>query len=477
MAETQQHQMIHRKRLSFALASSLGVEVINKIIPLFVLHLAQKRLGLESFGFAQFGISVFEVMIPLLTYGYNNFGSIAIGKHRDDPALINKLVSNILTLKLLHALVIGLVAILGTRLIPSYQPYHTMMFALSFLLLLNVPEMMWVLLGIQKMVSINLFMAIARVISFGLIFTFVHQKEDAILFVILNLAFNVVFGLFTFGYALKFIRLIRPDMPTLRRILHQSSHWAVVVIAVILTERTDMLWAERLFGLTGSGLYAGAARLSHSLLQLVSIITLVFSSEMVIVHDKEGFTSHVRLAAWSLFFFLLPIMVGLPFVSGDILTLIYDQGFQSTHLVLNLLVVGTFFSALTTLFGSQVLMMRHQELTVIKGFVGGLGLAIGCEYGLAHIWGLPGIALGQCIGKGAAAAYLMVKARPHLTSLPWMELVKTAIPAVLMGLTLLILPAQNFIPRIAVGASSYLIFSMFFNRERLASVARRLTNR
>ncbi len=61
---------MHKKRLSIAVLSGLIVETLNKIVPLVIMFVAQKRLGMESFGFALFGVSIIEMAVNFVNLGF-----------------------------------------------------------------------------------------------------------------------------------------------------------------------------------------------------------------------------------------------------------------------------------------------------------------------------------------------------------------------------------------------------------------------
>ena len=92
--------MLNKKRISLTVGFSVFSEVVNKLLPLYLVHFAQKTLGVPGLGFAQFGITVIEITIPFITFGYNNYGIVKAGQIKDDPEAVGRLIGKIMLMKL-----------------------------------------------------------------------------------------------------------------------------------------------------------------------------------------------------------------------------------------------------------------------------------------------------------------------------------------------------------------------------------------
>lgn len=451
--------MLHKKRISITILTGLFVEFLNKIAPLVIFHLAQKRLGLEKFGYALFGISVIELVIPFITFGYNQYGTIAAGK---DPERIRKLMSNIFVLKFIHLLI--LLAFLYSFFLfsPNYRIYYPMMLPLGMLLLFSVFETVWVQAASQKVAVSNLSYGVCRFISLILILRFIQDSQDAILFAILSLVSNAIINIFSVGYTFRSFSLVRPDWTSMRVLFKKSQPFAVIALLTIVNERMDIFLAEHFDGLSGAGYYAGCARLGHSLIQIANTIIMAFFSEMVSVSSKESMTAHMTTSLWVLCFFLSPIVFGVWFVDSDLLSFIFDEKFRSVGKLLSLLFLSATFSLITTSFGQQILLLNGQLKSYALALI--LGIIISFLGTTMAGGGLYAIAISMCIGKSFTSCYVMMAAKKTIRFPIGNILLRTIGPGIIMALGLYFLHLDGFFATLSAGAILYLFSSYWMNR-------------
>ena len=450
--------MIAKKRLSLTLAAGISVEILNKIVPLIILHFAQSRLGLAAFGYAQFGLAAMEMAIPFITFGYNNYGAIQVGQHRDDPAYISSLMSNIITLKLLHALVIFGMLIYMAAYVPGYTEYLPLFLSLGFVLFFAAGETLWVQMGIQRMALAGLFTGIARFTSLGLILLMISRPQDAILYAALTLGSNAMICLMTMTYCFAKFRLTRPRLRDMKTIAAGSLMFAIVSILITFLDRFDILLAEKFFGSDGAGLYAGAARLNHSFLQIVNVIVISFFSEMVAIKDEKALARHLRLGVGLVMFAIVPTIVGTWYIGADLLQLIMGASeFRAMNPTLCLLLISTLAESFVLIFGFQILLLHGKARRMVLGMLLGALCALAAATALAKTNGLLGIAAGALLGKGVAATVITVLALPFMSHFPLGEIAKALLAGLIMFVALLLLPADHRWVSVFGAAAIYLL--------------------
>lgn len=458
---------IQSKRLSFTLLANLVTEIFLKFIPLLMIHLGQRRLGLEAFGYAQFGIALIETVLPFIPAGYNNYGTVRLGQIRDDVTGIRRLISNMVALKLIHALVVLGMLVALTLVVPGYHPYTALVVILSFALLFSGTEMLWVQIGIQKYAWFGLFNAIGKLVSLALVVLFVHGPSDASAYAAFTLLATTVLNLGTTIYCLRLYPLLRPQWNEMRAIIRNSKAFALVSVLLVVYERVDILLVERMFDLTNVGLYGGPARIGHALNQIVAAIVLSFFAEMVVQHSRESLTKHLAVSVWTTLSFLSPIVFGAWFVGHEVLGLILGGEFYQQRDVLGMLLFGNLGSALMGIFGLQILQNRGaaQELLVALG--GGIVATVVLIIGLGSRFGLIGVATAQVLGKGVAVAVMVYYGRRFVDYLPWRECVGALLPGAVMAACLLLLPDFGVFATVGIGGLIFVPVFALCNRQRL----------
>lgn len=456
--------MVYKKRISVTLLTGLLIEILNKIAPLIIFHIAQKRLGTENLGFALFGISVIELVTPFIMYGYNQYGAITAGR---DPQLISRLMSGITFLKFFHFLVLLSLLYFFFKYVPAYQDYFTLIMSLSFLLGCSILDFMWVQSATQELRITNIIIGVCRLITLMLILFFIKDSQDAILFAVLSLVGNALLNFFSMGYSLKKFSFQTPDWPLIKDIFIKSSPYSIIIILGIIGERMDIFFAEHFGGLVGAGYYACCARLGNSLTQIANTIINAFFSEMVSINDKESQVTHMKMSTWVLLFFLSPIIFGVWFVDGDILSFIFDESFRSIQSLLGFLFLSISFGLLASSFGQQILLINGQIKTYSFALFCGIVSACICVYFIGSL-SLHAIAISMCVGKFISLVLVMRAVKRHLEIFPFSIIYKTMVPGVVMSSALYFLNYQNFFLNIFVGGLIFMVFGYLLNRKEFS---------
>ena len=145
--------MVKLHRLTTTLVAGLSAEIANKIFPLVIIHYAQSRLGMERFGYAQFGIYLVDLFLPVVVWGYQMLGSIRTGEEHGAGRSPGAFAGTLITMRLIHAVFATIALFALVYLVPEWQPYRHVVLALSFILFTGALDMTWLHVGTQRMAS------------------------------------------------------------------------------------------------------------------------------------------------------------------------------------------------------------------------------------------------------------------------------------------------------------------------------------
>lgn len=458
--------MIAKKRLSLTIFSSLVAELLGKIVPLAILAMGQRCLGIETLGFILVGITLIEMCFPFISFGYNQYATIEWGTLRTDQAR-RQMVRDLWALKGLHALV-AWGFLLGLCWFSSeYRPYLSLMVTLGFVLLLAAVECLWIQVATQKIAMYGLFNSIAKIVSVVFIYFWVKTPADGTFYALGVLGANGLVCLFTVFACRNWIPFRWASFSPLLPIFHRVKGYAAVAIWLVWMDRVDMFWVNHRFSAHEIGLYAGASRLNQALLQLIWILAWAFFSEAVVTVGKRALSHHLQLATFTLFSLLAPISVGIFFFAEDFLLLLVGPGYTGMTIPLSLLVLGSIGTAGILLLGQQVLQLRQSVGKMFVALVMGFGLFLVVAFVATPRWGLSGVAASQLVGKVFAAAWMLYWAHPFLDRVPWREVGSCLLPAMIMGLGLYCFPQSHWAWRMALAFGIYGVSFVAMNHRRL----------
>jgi O-antigen/teichoic acid export membrane protein len=461
------------KRLSFTILVGVVVEILNKIVPLVVLSYVQKKLGVTAFGGAQFGIAIIEMAIPLVVFGYYHLGLVELSKKPSNSA-IGHLISNLSALKLIHALLVGIGLAFMSLQVESYSGYFWLLIASSIALFFSGIDNVWLFIGTQKMAFVSFLIGLGRILSLVLILTFVQSEQDQIKFAIFYFLANGFVSATTAILAYRRYKLPLPDFFSMRQIISKAKHFALVPIMMVFIDRIDLIVVERLWGSAGAGLYAGPLRLSHSLFQVLTAIANAFLSEVIAINDRKKFSKHIHAGVWILAAVLVPMICGIWFVSGDLLSLIFDDSYRSVGPVLGIMIAGLLFNVTILVYGQQVLLLRGEERFFSLCLIGVVISILAMSSSLSEFWGLTGIAAGMLAAKFIGATFIVRRALAYIDGFPWRSILSSIIPGIIMTLALLLIDLDQLAAKLAAGAIIYALFFVIFNYKMIKTILHKI---
>ena len=428
---------MHFRRLSLSIFMTVLVEIFNKIYPLVIFRFVIDRIGYESFGTAQFGISLVELSVPFITFGYHDYSSIRVGQSRDRNQEIRQVFTHTLLLKIFHAFCLVLFLIGAFSLNPGIARYQGIVLALSFTILGNALDASWMSIGLQKIPLMSVIIVASKVISLlGIVF-FVEQADDGILYAVLHCCANTLVNLTTFAVFVRKYPLMAPkSMKPIKDAFKSTIPFASIAILSILFIRIDWLMVQSLFGDVGTGYYAGPVRINNAVYSFLTAIGMVFFSEALLCKDKEQVSKHYHSALFVLSFLLVPFLVFSFFFDKGILSLLLGELKKDQFGLLFIQASGNIGAVGITLYGLQILATKGETKKIIYSLALGILMSVWLFYlcvnveALRSLWG---ISAAMLVGKLTSASILAYFSRPYLEKVLYGSCLKNVVAGLTTG--------------------------------------------
>ena len=201
-------QIIGANKVLFKNFTSLSLlQIANYLFPLITLPYLVRVLGPEKYGLVNFA-AAFAMYFSIITdYGFNLSATQGISVNRNDPQKTSQIFSAVIIIKMI---LFSFSAVLFTIIIFAFPIFHKdlLLYAISLLTVFGSGLFpIWFYQGIEKMSYILLINVISRTILTSLIFLFVRQESDYLLFAILNSITFVIVGIAGFVFAITKIKV------------------------------------------------------------------------------------------------------------------------------------------------------------------------------------------------------------------------------------------------------------------------------
>ena len=172
------------------LKKNLGFNFIlttcNYIFPIIVYPYVSRVLGVENIGICNFVDSIINYFVLFSMLGVSTYGIREIARCRDDLKKRDEVFSNLFVLNAIMTIISLLALIICTLFIPKIIPYSEFLGVGILKVVFNLFLVEWFFQGIQDFKYITIRSVIVRCLYVVLIFLFVREKGDAIIYYLLT---------------------------------------------------------------------------------------------------------------------------------------------------------------------------------------------------------------------------------------------------------------------------------------------------
>jgi PST family polysaccharide transporter len=366
-------------------------------LPLITLPYLVRVLGPEKYGLTVFA-QTFTTYFQILTdYGFNLSATREISINRENKKKISEIFSTVLVIKFFLFLISLLIM---TAIVFSFKKFRGewVIYYLSFGTVLGqtlFPQ--WLFLGTEKMKYITILNIIARLIFTVAIFVFVRNVSDYLYVPLLTSIGFIVAGILSivivfFKFKTGFI------LPTLKMVKHhikEGRNLFLSQITATLSDNTNTFVLGLFMNNTTVAYYNAAEKLIRALSQLQTpFVTTMYPIMAKLVKKNINkaiiFSKKVLLVVSFCYTALIVISF---IISKQIVTIIFGHGFESSAIVLRIMLVIPLIIFINNIYGTQFLINLKKNKEFLKVVVIGTILNILLSPFLTYLFGYVGAAI------------------------------------------------------------------------------------
>ena len=333
------------------------------IFPLITFPYASRILGPANLGKVQYCSSIISYFILIATLGINIYGVREGSKYKNNRNELNKFFKEILLINTISMIISYLLLFIYIILFFK-EPYIILLLISSLLIFFQSYSIEWLYQLKEDYVYISLRAIIMNIISLILLFVFVKDKNDFILYGAINVI--SVGGSFVFNVlnSRKHIDYRQKTKLELRRHIRPILIIFSISAASSIYLNLDNVMLGSIIGTTAVGLYSVAVKLQHVIKNIISAITNVLFSRLshYIGNNKKNdymylFNKGIHL----IIMLIIPISIGMFIVSREIVYLFGGEKYIVVDYATKILSINLFFSVINGLLYYQVLLPFGKE--------------------------------------------------------------------------------------------------------------------
>ena len=172
------------------------LQVISTLFGILIYPYVIRMLGAESYGIYVFALSITSYFISFITFGFNYPAMKSIVDNKDDIEKKSLIVSSVFTAKIYLSVIASLIFAILILTIPILNQNKFIFIVVYLQIICDIIYPVWFFQAIQKMRIVTIINLIFRALSIPLIFIFVKNAAD-------NLVFSLIVTLSLVGAALS----------------------------------------------------------------------------------------------------------------------------------------------------------------------------------------------------------------------------------------------------------------------------------
>ena len=372
------------------IVSLFSIQAVNYLLPLLIIPLLIRVLGIELFGVYILIFTVVQYFIIASDYGFNLTATRKIAINIDDKKYVSKVFYSVIAAKLLIALA-GLVVMNVFILLSAKYSSQALYLNVAYLSVFGgVFFPVWLYQAYEKMTWIAICNFISRVTGVILVFLFVNHPDDLGLSILIQGMMPVIAAVIALRYCFKNDMVCRTSFKFKDIITELKDGWDIFVstsfVSLYTTSIPLILGATS--GVQSVGVFSAADKIRLALQAVINPISQALYPRFSKLVSKQEKDKAKELLLAVIKFFLIPFCVFtfiLMLGSDFIINKLYGPELPGAVSVLQILIWIPPIVAVANLLGIQIMlpkgMTKQFSITyIISGIVGFPLLFIGARY-------------------------------------------------------------------------------------------------
>lgn len=351
--------MSSKKKLIENFVSLFTLQGLNYLLPLITLPFLVRVLGPNGYGQIVFAQSLNQFFIYITDYGFNLSATKQVSINRNNPKMLDLIVTRVLVVKLILFLIVSLILMVLILFVPKFSVNYLVYILFLGVTLGNVLFPVWLFQGLEKMKYITILNITSKLIFTLGIFVFVKSRGDLLLVpVFYSLGFLSI-GIISLFIIKKFlmINFHKVSFADIWKELRDSWDIFISTLAFSFYTVANPFILGLLTNNTIVGYYSSAEKLINAAVGLITPIsdTVYPHINKIAVDSREQALVFIKKIFNYMTIFTVCISLVLFFGADKIIGLLYGNTMRNSVIILKIMCLVPMFTAWMNVFGVQTL--------------------------------------------------------------------------------------------------------------------------
>lgn len=344
-----------KKNIKINFVFNIIVNIVNTLISIFATGYLARVLGANNIGLYSYLVSIVSYFTLFGSIGTAKYASREIAYRRDSKEETGKLFEEILLLRL----TLNFVAFVIYFFIMHFSKFDSkLIIIISFFIVNEIVDITWFCHGVENFRIIFYSTFLMRIVYLISLLTFVRTSDDFMLYVIIEVAYNLLFNGMLWTSIRKHVKLtihINPFIHLKESILLFLPSIAVQIYVVL--DKT-MLGFISAGNYKENSYYSLAEGIVKAFLLIGSSLTKVTAPRIAYLnaYNNKNEISETLYESYRIGWFItLPITVFIIYASDYIVPLYFGAGYEGVIILLKILSPLVFLITFSGITGEQYL--------------------------------------------------------------------------------------------------------------------------
>ena len=294
---------------------------MSLVFPLITFPYASRILLPTGLGKVNFALSIISYFTLISSLGIENYGIREAAKLRDDKQKLSQLSKEIFLINIISTIIAYILLIIAILFVSKLFEYRKLLFVTSATILFTTLGINWLYIALEDYFYITIRTIAFQCLSIILLFIFVKNEEDYVVYAAISVVSSVGSNLLNFVHSKKYISIKLTNKCNFRKHIKPIFVLFSMAIAVKIYTVLDTTMLGFIKGDWDVGIYTAATKINKIVLTLVLAITSVFIPRLSYYANQKDKLEFNRLAYKGFDILLLiaiPCTIGLSVLSKPI---------------------------------------------------------------------------------------------------------------------------------------------------------------
>ena len=352
------------KSIKFNFIMNFILTVSNFLFPLITFPYVSRVLLPEGTGKVAFALSIVSYFTIFASFGVATYGIRAIAQVRDDKERLSKTMHELLFINIISMTIVYVALAIAILVVPKFAMEKELFWVTSLFILFTIIGIEWLYKGLEKYQYITIRTIIFKIASLFLVFLFVKEKSDYIIFAFISIFAIVGSGVLNLINSRKLINYTLYSEYEFKKHLKPMFVLFLTSMAIAIYTSLD----EGLLGLLSSpeqvGYYNAAVRVKGILFTLITSLGVVLLPRLSYYVENHMETEfHEALAKSTNFIIVIAASVVIFFTlfAKETILILAGENYVASIIPLQIVVWALILSAITNILGIQILLPLKKD--------------------------------------------------------------------------------------------------------------------